>query len=103
MKNSQSGSLLLVLLAVAALLSVALCWYYVSSAREVRMLQAQMQGQLRAIQQNSQFIGVLGNELLEYSKTHQDIDPILEAAGIKQGKASPTNAPSATTKPATKK
>lgn len=102
MKNSQSSSLLLVLLAISALLSVALCWYYISSARELRVLTGQMQGQVRAIQNNSQFLGALGGDLIEYSKTHSDIEPLLETAGMRQGKAAPATT-NPTNKPATKK
>jgi hypothetical protein len=104
MKNSQSSSILLGLLAVAALMALVVSVIYVANARELRTLQGRIQLQMNGIQNNRNFIGVLAGDLIEYSKTHQDIDPILESAGIKQGKGSPAPAaaPATNNKPAGK-
>lgn len=69
------------LLAAAAILvvgAVVLCWLSVRRSTQLRVLQAQVQ-QLNARQQA---VPLLVQDLLVYSKTHRDIVPILESAGI---------------------
>ena len=101
MKNSPLTSVLLGALVVSVLTSVVLCWSYITKARELRGLQGQMQAQIAGIQNNRTFIANLAGDLLEYSKTHPNIDPLLESAGIKQGKST-LGAGAATNKPAAK-
>jgi hypothetical protein len=95
MKNSPLTSILLGALVVSVLASVGLCWTYMSRERERRVLVGQMQNEVVAIQRNRAFITSLAGELMEYSKTHKDIEPILEAAGLTQGKSAsaPASAP----------
>jgi len=50
------------------------------------------------INNNRATINALANDVMEYSKKNQAIDPILESVGLKPGKS---NLP-ATTKPTTK-
>ena len=104
MKNTQSPTLLLALLTAAALLALALCGLYIRDARELRTAQGQMQIQASAIQNNRNFLGSLAGDLLEYSKTHKDIDTVLTKAGIKQGSSATaaTGAQTTTSKPAAK-
>ena len=94
MKNNPLTTVLLGALTISALLSVGLCWRYISNTRELRSLQAQA----TIINNNRTVINALANDTVEYSKKNPAIDPILESAGLKPGKAAPT----ATNKPATK-
>ena len=86
MKNSPLTTLLLALLTASALLSVALCWLYIGRGRELRNLQ----GLVGRIQNNRQLAQNLAAEGLEYSKKNPAIDPLLEAAGVKQKPGSTT-------------
>jgi hypothetical protein len=94
MKNSPLTTVLLGLLTVSALASVVLCWLYISSTRQVRALQTQV----NIINNNRTVMTALANDAIEYSKRNPAIDPILESIGLKAGK---TPAP-ATPKPTTK-
>ena len=93
MKNSPLTTLLLALLTASALLSVVLCWLYISRAREMR----NYRDLVGKIENNRRLAQALATEAVEYSKKNPAIDPLLEAAGIK-AKA----APAATNKPAGK-
>jgi hypothetical protein len=57
-----------------------------------------LQVQATMINNNRATINALANDVMEYSKKNQAIDPILESVGLKPGKS---NLP-ATTKPTTK-
>jgi len=94
MKNNQLATILLGLLTISALASVVLCWLYISSTRQKNALQAQA----NMIVNNRNVIAALVNDTLEYSKTHQAIDPVLESLRLKGGKSAATT----TNKPATK-
>jgi hypothetical protein len=94
MKNNPLTTVLLGVLTVSALLSVGLCWRYVSNARELHSIQAQA----GMINNNRALINALASDTVEYSKKNADINPILESVGLKPGKSTPTTA----TKPATK-
>ena len=87
MKNSPLTTFLLAVLALSAVLSVVFCSLYVSSTRELRSLQ----GQLNVINNRAAAISSLASEALEYSKRNPAIDPILEAAGVKLSKSSPAS------------
>jgi hypothetical protein len=91
MKNSPITTILLGVLTVSALASVVLCWLNISNTRELRSLQAQA----TLINNNKAFINALVNDSMEYSKTHHEIDPLLEAMHLKPGKntQTPTNKP----------
>jgi hypothetical protein len=94
MKNSPLTMILLAVLTVTALTSVVLCWLNISNTRELRTLQTQA----TLINNNKAFINSLVNETLEYSKTHHEIDPLLESMRLKPAKPAPAPAG----KPATK-
>jgi hypothetical protein len=94
MKNSPLSTILLVVLTLSALASVALCWLNISNTRELRTLQSQA----TLINNNRATINALVNDSMEYSKTHHEIDPVLESVGLKPGKTAPPPA----AKPATK-
>ncbi len=94
MRNSPLTTILLGLLTLSAVASVVLCWLNISNTRELRSLQAQV----TVINNNKAFINALVNDSVEYSRTHHDIEPLLESVGLKLNKA----APPPTAKPATK-
>jgi hypothetical protein len=89
MKNNPLTTILLGVLTVSALASVVLCWLNISNTRELRSLQSQA----TLINNNKAFINALVNETVEYSKTHHEIDPILESMHLIPAKATqpPTN------------
>jgi hypothetical protein len=100
MKNNGLTTILNWALIVGA---VALCIsgikYYNQSktSRSYRGLLAEF-NQLQTAQS---IVSGLVNETMEYSKAHPDINPTLEAIGLKQGAAKPAPAPAAV-KPAAK-
>lgn len=94
MKNNPLTTVLLGVLTLSALLSVGLCWRYISNTRELHSLQTQA----TIINNNRAVINALANDTVEYSKKNPAIEPILESVGLKPGKSAPT----ATNKPATK-
>jgi hypothetical protein len=94
MKNNPLTTILLGVLTISALLSVGLCWRYISNTRELHALQTQA----TIINNNRAVINALANDTVEYSKKNPAIEPILESVGLKPGKSAPT----ATNKPATK-
>jgi Na+-transporting NADH:ubiquinone oxidoreductase subunit NqrC len=93
MKSNPLATILLAVLAVSAVASAILGALYVQNNRELRALQSQV-GQ---VNNNRNLLNALAQDCLEYSKTHQAIDPILESVGLK-AKPAATSA----TKPATK-
>ena len=93
MKKSPLPTILLGVLALSALLSLGLCWYYINESRQLRMLAGQ------EAYTNSRRFGFnqLVNDVVEYSKKNSQIDPLLESMGLKQKSGSstaPTNKPS---------
>jgi hypothetical protein len=93
MKNSPLTTVLLGVLGISALLSLVFCWSYMTNAREFRQLQTQA----TFINGRQAAMNALLNDALEYSKKNPQIDPILEAAGLK-----PRAGAAATNKPASK-
>ena len=75
MKNSPLTTILVGALALSALASLVLCWFYIGNTREMRSLQA-MANQVNYYRQVS---SALANDAVEYGKTHPAINPILEA------------------------
>jgi hypothetical protein len=94
MKNTPLTTILLGVLTLSALASIVLCWLYISNTRELRTLQAQA----AQINSNRALINALAIDVMEYSKTHQDIEPILESFGMKPGKSVPATTNKAATK-----
>jgi hypothetical protein len=94
MKNNQLTTILLGLLTISALASVVLCWLYISNTRQRNALQ----NQANFIVNNRNFVTALVNDTLEYSKTHQAIDPILESLRLKAGKSAPATSNKSATK-----
>jgi hypothetical protein len=78
MKNNPLTTILLAVLAISAVWSVVLCGLYVRNTRDIRTLQAQAQ----FINYRQAAVQSLAKAAVEYSKTHPDINPLLEAAGI---------------------
>ena len=94
MRRSPLATILLGVLTLSALASVVLCWLNISNTRELRNLQTQA----TVINNNKALINALVNDSVEYSKTHHEIEPVLESVGLRLNKA----APAPGTKPATK-
>ena len=80
-------------LVLSALVSLVTCYLSIQYSREFRSLQYQVM----TINFKRGVINALASDVMEYSKTHPAIDPILESVGLK-----PKSAASAPGKPATK-
>ncbi len=93
--KSPLTTILLAVLALSALLSLGLCWGYVSNARELRTLQTQA----AFINNKRAEINALANLAVQYSQKNPAINPLLESAGLKGGLKT---APGTTPKPAAK-
>jgi len=80
MKNSPLTSILLVLLAISAVLSLVFFWRYVNKTRELRVLQFQV----TQINQKSAAMSQLVGDIVEYSKRYpnHDIERLLESVGV---------------------
>ena len=92
MKKSPLPAVLMLILAFSAVLSLYLCYAYVMGASEINRLQSQAS----VVSSAGATMDAVAGEVLEYSKTHPAIDPILEEARIKP--ASHPQAASKTTK-----
>jgi hypothetical protein len=98
MKNSSLVNVLLAVAAASALASLILCGLYIAKDREDRALRSQD----AAIRNNEAFFNQIANDVLEYSKTHPAIEPIIDTyLRPKAPAASAPTKPSAT-KPASK-
>jgi hypothetical protein len=89
MKNGPLTSILLVLLALSALLSLGMCFFYVKASREVRA----MQGQVAMATRNRALVNELGNDAMAYSKHNPAIIPIIESIIGPQPKTNQVPAP----------
>jgi hypothetical protein len=83
MTKSPLITVLLAALLISALASVGFCWAYIGRAMELRGLQYQ----LADVQNKRTFVFGLAKEASDYSEKNPDIDPILQAAGVKPPKA----------------
>lgn len=102
MKSDPLTGTLVGVLTVSVLLSGYYFYSFVKNTREIR----QSQGMLMNINARRQAMNALVIDVMEYSKTHPAIDPLLEATNLKPkpGAPAPATAPAAkpATKPATK-
>lgn len=73
MKKSFSSTILWFLVGASALISVWLCYTQIKYTREIRALQRQV---LVVNQENNRLKGLL-TDLVAYSKTSPDIEPLL--------------------------
>jgi hypothetical protein len=89
MKNNSLTTVLLWLVAISAVASILFFWLFISNARQLRTLQAQV----GAINANRPIITGLANDAVEYSKKNPAIEPLLESVGIKARNGSVTNKP----------
>ena len=92
MKSDPLTGTLIGVLAVSVFFSGFYCYSYLNKTREIR----QSQGVLMNINARRQAMNALVNDVMEYSKTHPAINPVLEAAHL------PVSG-STVTKPATNK
>jgi hypothetical protein len=86
MKNSPLTAVLLAILAISALLSVVLCWLFISHTRELRALQFTV----NQINYARGMAPALVQDAAEYSKRNPEMVRTLESVGIK---VTATNAP----------
>jgi hypothetical protein len=89
MKSDPLTGTLVGVLAVSVLLSGFYFYSYVNKTRQIR----QNQMMLMSIQARRQGMNALVMDVLEYSKTHPGIDPLLEAANLKPKPTMPANRP----------
>jgi hypothetical protein len=80
MKSNSLPTILLGVLAISALASLVFCWIIITNLRDARVLQPQV----AMVQQNRAVAANLAAEVLDYSKTHPDINPILEAVKLRE-------------------
>ena len=94
MKSDPLTGTLVGVLAVSVLMSGYFFYSYVKQTREIR----QSQIVLMNINARRQAMNALVMDVMEYSKTHPAIDPILEAANLKPktGAAAPAAKPATT-------
>jgi hypothetical protein len=97
MKSDPLTGTLVGVLAVSVLLSGYYFYSYVKNTREIR----QSQIMLMNINARRQAMNALVMDVMEYSKTHPAIDPLLEVSNLKQKPGAAGAAP--VTKPATNK
>ena len=88
MKSDPLIGTLVGVLALSALASLGLCYFYISDARELRAVQ----GQINFMNTRRATVASLLNDAMEYSKHNAEIDPLLIAVGAKAAPA-PTNKP----------
>lgn len=79
MKNSPFATVLLTVLAFSAIASAILCILDIKYTRELRSFQMQV----NQINNNVNLMNQLAADVVEYSKTHPAIEPILESTGLK--------------------
>ena len=94
MKNSPLITVLMVTVGVLTAVVLFLAIVFEYHFRQLRSLQPLIAN----AQNNQNVVNALANDALEYSKHNPSIDPILQAVGVKPGKA----APAASSKPAGK-
>ena len=93
MKNNPMTTVLLWVLTLSALASVVLCMLFTTKTRQRNMLQSEA----TAIINKRTIVNALVQDVMEYSKKNQEIDPILVSANLKAAKSSlsTTNKPGA--------
>lgn len=96
MNSPKLTSLLLGVTAAGAILSILLVVSVHQNARKLR----QTQMQIAFINQTQPMINMLAMELRAYSERNPAINPILYAAGIKQGPGAAAAPPAQTPRPA---
>lgn len=79
MKNNTANMVLTVLLAVSLLLSVVFCLQFMFRVREYRSIT----GQINVINAERGRIQQLAAECIQYGEKNSDINPLLEAVGLK--------------------
>jgi hypothetical protein len=89
MNKNPLTTVVLVLLTASALASVALCWGYVSDARQLPAARAQV----TMVNRNLTFINALANEVNTFSIDNPGIKPLLEAMLDQAAKPHPATAP----------
>jgi hypothetical protein len=82
MKRSLSTTVLTLLTAICALAAAGFCLLHIQYTREIRSIQ----GQFLTMNNHRASLNRLAADLVEYSKTHPDIKPLLETVGLKEVK-----------------
>ena len=79
MKNDTLTGVLIGVLTLCTLFLIFFCVFHVFTLRQVRQMQAKM----IVINSRRQAINALATDVMEYSKTHPAIDPVLESVGLR--------------------
>lgn len=79
MKNDSITGVLVGVLTLCTLLLIYFCVFHIVTIHQVRSIQAKMM----AINARRQAINALATDVMEYSKTHPAIDPVLESVGLR--------------------
>jgi hypothetical protein len=79
MKNNPMTTVLLGVLTLSALASVVLCMLFTTKTRQRNMIQSEA----TAIINKRTIVNALVQDVMEYSKKNQEVDPILIHAGLK--------------------
>ncbi len=96
MKNSPLVTVLLVVTALSAVLSLVLCGLFISNSSQLN----RVKNAIGVANNNRNFINLLATDAMEYSKKDSTIAPLLEFVGVKPAKGTP--AATTTNKPAGK-
>ncbi len=80
MKRRLSTTVLTLLTSVCALTAAGFCFMHIQYTREIRSIQ----GQMLLVNNNRANLSRLAAELVEYSKKHPEIKPLLESVGLKE-------------------
>jgi hypothetical protein len=76
-------------LVTSLLLSVLFFVQFFNRTRSLRTMQMSLQAELAQFQNTRTFLNMVVGDVMEYSKSHPDIDPILESINAKPGKNNP--------------
>jgi len=90
MKTDGNSSLLNLILGVSLVVLAVLCIQFFFKSRELRSFQSTVAA-YQSNQNRKAQLNLLIADLLEYSKTHPAIDPLLESVGAKRNPAAPAN------------
>jgi hypothetical protein len=86
MDRNSGIKFLIGLFAIGTLAAMILAFIYSRSNGELRRVQAQ----IPRLENNRAIAQQLASDVMEYSKTHPAVNPILESVGMKPASATPT-------------
>lgn len=101
MKNNLLRTVSDWLLATSVILSAILFMQFYFRSHEMRAVNAELQNDVAKLQEFRARVNLLMAEVMEYSKQHPAINPLLESVGAKPP-SNPAPAPAAAPKPPAK-